>query len=181
MERYYFTFGSWEKFPFKNTYLVVVASSFGDAVKGFREKHPDVTPNCMNCSDCYSEKEWEKVGQHYAAQRPAEVIWTETCFGKKPEGYDDLFIFVPEMKQIIRIAEGTRTILYPEDQNQDQDYVDYIYYEQYELNQGMTGVDGGTIILGKMVRDHYRCLADSIQDVLSMAYGSNMVDCMILA
>ena len=90
MEKYYFTFGSWEKFPYQNTYLVVVASSYGDAVRGFREKHPDVNPDCMNCSDCYSEKQWERVGKHYADQSPAEVIWTETCFGKKPEGYGDL-------------------------------------------------------------------------------------------
>ena len=26
--------------------------------------------------------------------------------GKRPEGYDDIFVFVPEMRQIIRIAEG---------------------------------------------------------------------------
>lgn len=36
-------------------------------------------------------------------------------------------------------------------------------------------------MLEKMVRDQYRCMADSIQDVLSMAYGSYMYDCMILA
>ena len=179
MEKYYFTFGSWEKFPYQNTYLVVVASSYGDAVRGFREKHPDVNPDCMNCSDCYSEKQWERVGKNYANQSPAEVIWTETCFGKKPEGYDDLFIFVPEMKQIVRIAEGTGDNLLPEDQ--DQGYEDYIYYEQYELSQDMPEVDGGQMMLEKMVRDQYRCMADSIQDVLSMAYGSYMYDCMILA
>lgn len=179
MEKYYFTFGSWKRFPFKNTYLVVVASSYGDAIKGFREKHPDTFPDCLDCSDCYSEKQWQKFGQDYAGQDPAEIIWTETCFGKKPEGYDDLFIFVPEKKQIIRIAEGTGDNLLPEDQ--DQGYVDYIYYEQYELSQGMAEVDGGQIMLEKTVRDQYRCMADSIQDVLSMAYDNCMVNCMILA
>ena len=68
MEKYYFTFGSWEKFPYQNTYLVVVASSYGDAVRGFREKHPDVNPDCMNCSDCYNAKQWERVGKHYAVR-----------------------------------------------------------------------------------------------------------------
>lgn len=48
--KFYFTFGSWEKFPYKNTYLIVVASSYKDAVDGFRKKHPDIIPGYMNCS-----------------------------------------------------------------------------------------------------------------------------------
>lgn len=79
MEKYYFTFGSWEKFPYRNTYLIVVAVDYEDAVSGFRERHPDVTPGCMNCSDCYSEEEWETIGQYYAGIVPAEVIWTKRC------------------------------------------------------------------------------------------------------
>ena len=67
-----------------------------------------------------------------------------------------MFIFVPEMKQIVRIAEGTGDNLLPEDQ--DQGYVDYIYYEQYELSQDMPEVDGGQVMLEKMVRDQYRCI-----------------------
>lgn len=179
MEKYYFTFGSSKQFPYKNTYLVVVASSYGDAVRGFREKYPDVNPGCLNCSDYYDAKQWERVGKYYADQSPAEVIWTETCYGKKPEGYGDLFIFVPEKKQIVLISEGTGDNLLPEDQKQG--YVDYIYYEQYELNWNMPEVDGGQVLLKKMLREQYKCMADCIQDVLSMAYGSDMVDCMILA
>lgn len=178
MEKYYFTFGSWEKFPYKNTYLVVVASGFDDAVTAFRKKYPDVSHNCLNCSFWYNEEKWEKVKGDYAEQSPAEVIWTESCFGKKPEGYDDLFVFVPEMKQIIRIAEGSGDNLLPEDI--EDGYVDYIYYEQYELSTDMPEVDGGQILLEEMLRDKYKCMADCIQDVLSMAYGSYMVDCMIL-
>ena len=49
------------------------------------------------------------------------------------------------MKQIVRIAEGTGDNLLPEDQ--DQGYVDYIYYEQYELSQDMPEVDGGQVML----------------------------------
>ena len=179
MEKYYFTFGSWEKFPYQNTYLIVVASSYKDAVKGFREKHPDITPNCMNYSDCYSEKEWERVRQHYVDVVPAEVIWTESCFGKKPDGYADLFIFVSEMKQIIRITEGNGSNLLEEDI--ENGYVDYIYYDQYGLDNGMPEVDGGQVLLKEMLRDKYQCIADCIQDVLDMAYGTNLIDCSILA
>ena len=38
--------------------------------------------------------------------------------------YDDLYIFVPVMKQIVRIAEGTGDNLLPEDI--EEGYVDYI-------------------------------------------------------
>ena len=178
MEKYYFTFGSWNKFPFQNTYLVVVASGYDDAVRGFREKHPDVNPGYMNCSDCYSEKQWVDVGKNYSDRSPAEIIWTETCFGKKPDGYGNLFIYVPEMRQIIRIAEGTGGNLLPEDV--EQGYVDYIYYEQYDLEIDMPEADGGQILLEKPLRDEYRCMADCIPSVLDMAYGCSTVDCMIL-
>ena len=89
------------------------------------------------------------------------------------------FPICPGARQIVRIAEGTGDNLLEEDANAG--YVDYIYYEQYELSQDMPEVDGGQVMLEKMVRDQYRCMADSIQDVLSMAYGSYMYDCMILA
>ena len=48
--------------------------------------------------------------------------------------YADLYIFVPAMEQIIHIAEGTGYNLLQEDI--EEGYVDYIYYEQYELSQG---------------------------------------------
>lgn len=178
MEKYYFTFGSWEKFPYKNAYLVVVASGFDDAVAAFRKKYPDVHENCLNCSFWYSEEKWEKIKESYADQRPAEVIWTETCFGKKPGGYGDIFVFVPDVMQIIRIAEGNGSNLLEEDEVAG--YVDYIYYEQHDLDIDMPEVDGGQILLKEMFRDKYRCTADCIPAVLEMAYGNCLIDCMIL-
>ena len=59
-------------------------------------------------------------------------------------------------------------------------YVDYIYYEQYKLEPDMPEYDGGQVLLEEMFRDKYKCTADSIPDVLSMAYGSYVYDCMIL-
>ena len=178
MEKYYFTFGSWKEFPYQNTYMIVAASGYGDAVRAFQEKHPDVHPGCLNCSNCYPEERWEEVGRYYAGRSPAEVIWTEECFGKKSEGLDDVFIFVPEMKQIIHISEGTGDNLLQEDE--EQGYVDYIYYDQHELSNGMPEVDGGQIMLKEMLREKYKRLADCIQDVLDIAYGTNMLDCVIL-
>lgn len=42
----------------------------------------------------------------YAGRCPSEIIWTETCYGNKPEGYSELYVYVLEKKQIIRMAEG---------------------------------------------------------------------------
>ena len=53
METYYFTFGSAEYFPFQNTYMVIIAASYRDAIACFRDKYPDRIPNCLNCSDYY--------------------------------------------------------------------------------------------------------------------------------
>lgn len=180
MEKWYFTFGSSDKFPYQNTYLIVVASSRDDAIKAFRGKYRDINAGCLNCSCYYSEEQWQAWCEKlYEGMEPMDVIWTENCFGKKPDGYDDLFVFVPEMKQIIRIAEGGGDNLLSEDQNQE--YVDYIYYEQYELSNGIPEVDGGMVLLKEMLRDKHERIADCIPDVLDMAYGSYLVNCMILA
>ena len=178
MERYYFTFGSWERFPYRDTYLIVVASGYDDAVRGFRGRYPDVNSGTLNCSFCYSEREWERIEKPYTDRGPAEIIWTEDCFGKRPAGYDALFLYIPEAHQIIRIAEGTGDNLLEEDT--DAGHVDYIYYDQYMLDVDMPNVDGGMVLLDEMLREKYGCLADCIPDVLDMAYGSCLVSCMIL-
>lgn len=176
--KFYFTFGSWEKFPFQNTYLVVVAAGRKEAHAAFREKHPDVNTGVLNCSEVYSEEQWNRdCAKHY--KEPAEVIWAKGCFGNAPEGFDDVFIFVPAAKQIVRISEGTGDNLLDEDR--EQGYVDYIYYEQYDLDAEMPEVDGGQILLDQFVQDKYERLADCIPDVLDMAYDNMLEHCMILS
>ncbi len=88
---------------------------------------------------------------------------------KKSERYDDIFIFIPEMRQIIRIAEGDGSNLLPEDM--EEGYVDYIYYEQYEIRADLPEVDGGQILLEEPLRNKYCCMTGCIPDVLDMAYG----------
>ena len=103
----------------------------------------------------------------------------ETCSGKEPEGYEDLFLFVPEMRQVIRISEGTGDNLLWEDRKKG--YVDYIYYDQYELSMDMPVTEGGQVLLEGMFRDMFRCTADCIPRVLDMAYGSDALRYVILA
>ena len=73
------------------------------------------------------------------------------------------------MRQIIRIAEGDGSNLLPEDI--EEGYVDYIYYEQYEIRADLPEVDGGQILLEEPLRNKYCCMTGCIPDVLDMAYG----------
>lgn len=102
----------------------------------------------------------------------------EEISGKKSERYDDIFVYVPEMGQIIRIAEGDGSNLLSEDIAEG--YAGYIYYEQYEITTDIPEMDGGQILLEEMLGDKYRCMEDCIPDVLDMAYGSCMARYMVL-
>lgn len=173
MKRFYFTFGTSDQFPYQSTYLVVVAPDYNEAVKTFRSKYPDKHEGCLNCSDYYDEKAWEETKVYYADRNPAEILYAD-CYGKKPDGFDDVYIFVPEVRQIIRIAEGTGDNLLAEDI--EEGYKDYLYYEQYRLEQDMPDEDGGQILLEELVRDTYTCLADAIPDVLDFIFNYGIED-----
>lgn len=92
--------------------------------------------------------------------------------------YDDIFIYVPEYRQIIRIAEGTGDNLLAEDR--DEGYVDYIYYEQHELDTDLPEVDGGQIMLTELLREQFNTILECIPNVLDMAYGNTDLEYMIL-
>lgn len=83
--------------------------------------------------------------------------------------YADVFIYVPSANQILRIEEGGGTNLLKEDE--EAGYVDYIYYDQYELDGQMTNSDGGMITLTELFRDKFRSTAEAIPAALDMAYG----------
>lgn len=83
--------------------------------------------------------------------------------------YGDIFIFIPERRQVIHISEGSGDNLLQEDI--ENGYVDYIYYAQHELSAGMPEADGGMVLLKEMLGDKYRCMEECIPDVLEMAYG----------
>lgn len=85
--------------------------------------------------------------------------------------YDTIYIYVPDTKQMIRISEGTGDNLFDEDM--DAGYVDYIYYEQYELGVTLDEVDGGQIMLTELFQEKYKSTAECIPDVLDMAYGNS--------
>lgn len=85
------------------------------------------------------------------------------------KAFDDVFIYVPGAGQVVHIAEGDGTNLREEDVREG--YVDYIVYAQYDMREGIQEADGGMMLSGEYVRDRYTQLADSIGDVLELAYG----------
>jgi hypothetical protein len=92
--------------------------------------------------------------------------------------YDDIFIYVPDFRQIVRIAEGTGDNLLYEDRKVG--YVDYIYYEQHELSIDLPEVDGGQVMLTELLRDQFKSMLECIPKVLDMAYGDADLEYMLL-
>lgn len=84
--------------------------------------------------------------------------------------FDDIAIFVPRVKEILIIYEGTGDNLLDEDI--EEGYVDYINYDVYGFIGGsIDEIDGGMILTREPVRERYGTLDDAIPDVLEMAYG----------
>lgn len=92
--------------------------------------------------------------------------------------YGDVFIYVPSVREIVRIAEGNGTNLLDEDEAED--YVDYIYYDQHELSSGIPECDGGQVMLTELFRDKFSSTEDAIPAVLDMAYGNKDLKYVIL-
>ena len=92
--------------------------------------------------------------------------------------FEDIYVFVPSVRQIIRIAEGDGMNL--SDEDIANGYVDYIYYDQHELNVDLPEVDGGQVMLTEPFHKKYKSMKDCIPDVFDLAYGVNNIPYIIL-
>ena len=92
--------------------------------------------------------------------------------------FNDIFIYVPTMRQIIRIDEGSGDNL--TDDDIAQGYVDYIYYEVYNVQQNLPEVDGGMIMLTELFQNKFKSVKDAIPAVLDMAYGDESIGYIML-
>lgn len=92
--------------------------------------------------------------------------------------YEDVFIYVPSVRQILRIAEGDGMNLLDEDKTEG--YVDYIYYDQHELSSGMPECNGGQVMLTELFREKFSGTEEAIPAVLDMAYGNKDLKYVIL-
>lgn len=92
--------------------------------------------------------------------------------------FNTMYIFVPDAQQIVQISEGSGDNLTDEDIAEG--YVDYIYYEQYELEPGVPEIDGGMVMLTQLFQEKFKCTADAIPHVLDMAYGQESIPYIVL-
>lgn len=69
----YITFGSWEGYPYQDTYIVVYGKDMADADQKFREKHPDKTPGILNYAFSYTKEQWN--ASDYPGQGPAAILF----------------------------------------------------------------------------------------------------------
>lgn len=89
------------------------------------------------------------------------------------EKWADVRLYVPATDEIVVIKEGSGCNLDSDDI--DAGYVDYIYYEQYDM-ESLEESDGGQILKKELLRDSYGELSETIPEVLEMAYGSRDVE-----
>lgn len=94
------------------------------------------------------------------------------------EAYNDIFIYVKTKKQIIRIDEGSGDNL--TDDDIAQGYIDYIYYEIYNVQQDLPEVDGGMIMLTEWFQEKFESTKEAIPAVLDMAYGDESIEYIML-
>jgi hypothetical protein len=92
--------------------------------------------------------------------------------------FDPVYIFVPSKKQIIRIAEGMGDNL--SDEDIENGYVDYIYYDQHNLEVALPEMDGGMIMLTELFQEKFSSTKEAIPHVLDMAYGDETIPFIVL-
>lgn len=78
MKKFYFTFGTDDKFPYGiDDYVLVQACSYTEAVKIFRKNYPDVHEGIINCAFIYAEDEWnadDMCTKYYSGKSPVCVL-----------------------------------------------------------------------------------------------------------
>lgn len=91
---------------------------------------------------------------------------------------NELYVYVPETKQLIYIYEGTGDNLTKEDLAEG--YVDYLNYNTYDLESGINEADGGMLLLGQLISEKYPNFADCLPDILDDLYDNPNMKAMLL-
>jgi hypothetical protein len=61
MNKYYFTFGTADYFPFKGGWVEVMANSEQEAIKIYNDSYPPSHEGTINCAFVYEQNEFEKT------------------------------------------------------------------------------------------------------------------------
>ena len=62
LQSFYYTYGSWEGYPFQGGWTVVRAQDRKTADRLFRRHHADRTPGVLNCAFVYTWEEFVGTG-----------------------------------------------------------------------------------------------------------------------
>lgn len=81
----------------------------------------------------------------------------------------NLVIYYKDKGELISISEGDGSNLSSEDEANG--FVDYLYYDVYDIQNLGESIDGGMILLKKPIKDEFMCANDVIARVLNMHYG----------
>lgn len=61
MKKFYFTYGTDSRYPFRGGWTLVYATDLNSAIRIFREYHPNREgSDCLNCADYYTAENFEK-------------------------------------------------------------------------------------------------------------------------
>lgn len=183
MKKIYFTFGSDPKFPYgRDDYIVILGTSKKDCTNVFKKRYPNKQdPDCLNCSEYYSESEWTKIQAegYYKNEEPKEIIVSDTVYGHKPGDYEPIWFAVPSKNTIVFLQEGSGDNLDRNDRKNG--YVDYLDFASFELGHCYVNEsNGGIRLLKEYTWNKYMCLADAIPDVLDSLYDDPYLDAQII-
>lgn len=91
LNNYYFTFGSDERFPYQNTYIIIKADNINVACDAFLKKFPsrDGT-RTLNCAFVYPEHEWKGSINEIAYKTPADIFTATDILVNKPRLFVDM-------------------------------------------------------------------------------------------
>lgn len=84
----------------------------------------------------------------------------------------NLVIYYKEKGELISISEGDGSNLSSEDEANG--YVDYLYYDVYDIQDIGEPIDGGMVLLKKPIKEKFNCANEVVNRVLNMHYGTDL-------
>lgn len=87
--------------------------------------------------------------------------------------FNDVLIYLPEVRQLMVISEGTGDNILEEDE--DEGVVDYIMYYIHDVEMDFPEVDGGQMMTTEMVRNMYSSLTEAIPDILEFHFDNRNI------
>lgn len=179
----YYTFGSDPAFPFgRGEYVNIIGQDIRDCNAAFRKHFPPRdSSNVLNCSDYYTRERWEQICREHGYGDPVKTFVSDSLYGTRKEGFDNLWIYVPKKQSLVFIQEGSGDNLDHDDAAEG--YVDYIDYTSYDIGFAtgdLNDSDGGMEMFRQPVQERYGCLTDAVPDILFALYGDSGMEVMIM-